>query len=345
MSFTRLMQTGFELNSILAEISAISSVFVVTSSTQAKTGTYSARTWDIYSFDWVHSDFLTQCRLGFFVYHNGVFTGDPPIFRARLGSTNILSLQWRLSTGELVAWSGDWDGGGDELATCAEGDFASTGEWIHVGIDFKIDTTGWFYVYINGSPVITFAGDTNDAGTQMDTFKFLGGTLINGQWNQYVYVDDIYIDNSSGEGSAVPAPGYRYGLIKPNADGYQNDWTPLGGGDNYVEVDEIPPDDDTSYVTTDVTAQIDAYDLTSVSIPTDYSIASMIPFAYCKKLDAAATLQLKLGSRLSGTNSVGSAQDLDTSYAIRFDRQTTKPGGGSWAESDANSMQAIIESS
>lgn len=37
-------------------------------------------------------------------------------------------------------------------------------------------------------------------------------------------------------------------ILRPDEDGYYNDWTPLGGGSRYVEVDEVTPDEDTSYI-------------------------------------------------------------------------------------------------
>lgn len=50
--------------------------------------------------------------------------------------------------------------------------------------------------------------------------------------------------------------------FRPNADGHEIDFTPLGGGDNYVEVDEVISDEDTTYVSIAKANQEDYYDIT-----------------------------------------------------------------------------------
>ena len=45
--------------------------------------------------------------------------------------------------------------------------------------------------------------------------------------------------------------------LRPNGIGSAEEWTPLGGGDNYVEVGEAVRDDDTSYVSTTIEGETD----------------------------------------------------------------------------------------
>lgn len=53
-------------------------------------------------------------------------------------------------------------------------------------------------------------------------------------------------------------------LSSPNAEGHELDWTPKGGGDHYVEVDDTPgsPDDDTTYISVSSGNQEDYWQLT-----------------------------------------------------------------------------------
>ena len=59
----------------------------------------------------------------------------------------------------------------------------------------------------------------------------------------YYFISKLNEHASNPWRVTVADPTY-YAVFRPaDEDGHENDWTPLGGGDHYVEVDEVTPDD------------------------------------------------------------------------------------------------------
>lgn len=344
MAITRLHQCGFEYGATITEMSISSATFVVGSTSRQKTGSYSGRIsgagTDAYIF-YTHSSTTSQARTSFYFNHSGPSAGDTPnIFVAKNGSTPILTLEYDAVGGNFKIYSGS--SAGTLLDTQSVPSFSTTNNWFHIGIDFKLDNSGWFYVYLDGVAVISFTGDTNDAGAVMDTF-FYGADSSTDTFLNFTYYDDIYIDDTTGEGAPAVVPSYQFELIRPDADGYSSAWTPSTGTNHYALVDETPPNT-TDYITTASAANIDAFSLGTYTTPVGRTISAVIPQAYALKVDAGGTVNLKVGTRLSGSNSMSGTKTLTTSYKHFYDRQTTKPGGGSWTDTDVNNSELVIES-
>ena len=85
---------------------------------------------------------------------------------------------------------------------------------------------------INDAPNLTEAGFTMAA---------LGGYMTGGLLS---YFDDLYITKTEFLGDI------KIYVIRPDGEGHTNDWTSSNGGANYLEVDDVDPDDDASYIAT-----------------------------------------------------------------------------------------------
>lgn len=217
------------------------------------------------------------------------------------------------------------------------------GDHFHIALDAKINaSSGWAYVYKDGAELMSFSGNTDSTNIEQAGFGGWSATAASGAVTQYF--DDMYIDDTTGEGAAAALPIKRFYFITPDGNGNYADWvgSDADSTDNYLLVDDVPPDDDTTYVETTSVDQFDSYTMTTHTLDSGQSFIALIPIAYAKR--EGSTEQIALGTRLSSTDSIGSDQNLPTSYGFVWERQITKPGGGSWGQSDVNGVETVIKS-
>ena len=347
MSFTRIWQSGAEMQHVneLEELASSTyggaSNFTI-SSTKAKTGTYSFRG-EANSYPRGKAVSATQIRAGAFVNHTSV-GGASSLFKAILflvttsGGVADAYVIWNGATGDLELYVG---GSMVDSINVATAGFDTTNTWYHLGFTYKADSsTGFVSLYRDGVQILNWTGNT---GTAITGVYFHGDKGSSGGWANYAYWDDFYVDSASGEADAAP-PSNRLMWQAVSGAGASAAWTASGAGSNYQCVDDGVPNDDTDYVLASSSGLVDYYATGDITLPTGYSVVALIPCAWAKKTDAGTGSQLKLGSRLSSTDSTGSAQTLATTYGPIMERQTTKPGGGSWSETDVNNSQVKIES-
>lgn len=332
MTITRLRQMGAELHDILTEFTSRSNTGVVTSNTQAQSGSYSFRFLQDFTASIVLDATYTQLRVGFFAHHVGTGTGDDPsLITFRGGGATSIDLRW--------------DGGAQTfnlyrdttlIDSVLSAGFAAESAWHHIGVDLNMaNSGGWFYLYLDGVEIMSFDGDTIGAVSSIDTVRF-GSGRTNQTWDDYLYIDDIYIENLSGESAPVAPPDYRFLPVTPNGNGYISQWDGNDGNstDNYLLVDDIPPDSDTTYVESAISGEADSYTMTNPTIPTGWEVSAVIPLAVAKKLNAGGALNLKLETRttISGSPSyaTSSAIVLGTAYALAWERRPLNPSGGAW---------------
>jgi hypothetical protein len=207
-------------------------------------------------------------------------------------------------------------------------------DFYHLGIDAYIHSaSGWAYVYVDGAEVMSFNGNTGDADITQIIYGFLGGGAVQ-------YWDDFYIDDMTGEASPTAPPIKRFYPLIPNGDGNYSQWTPIPTGSHYLNVDDRPSDGDTSYLESVSAGLYDSFTMDTFTLDTNEDIIAMIPFSLAKR--GSTTELLALGTRSSGTDSIGSSQNLSTSYNYVWERQTTGSLGSSWNQSYMDSVEVVI---
>lgn len=108
--------------------------------------------------------------------------------------------------------------------------------WYRLG--FKCVSGAW-EVRVNGS--VELSGTDSISGT-MNTLEVGKSRNRNNQTVNF-YFDDVLVSDSALPADAVVK------LLVPNANGTYGDWAVgAGSGSHYEIVDEVPPDDDTSYL-------------------------------------------------------------------------------------------------
>jgi len=136
-------------------------------------------------------------------------------------------------------------GGTVEIGRSATLISPDTWNYIEIKIAFH-NTAGTLEMRLNGSsvagiPEITSLDTSLSGDAECDSIIFFGSNDI------APILDDVYILNTSGSRLNDFIGDVRIETIYPTGVGASSDWTPLAGT-NWEAVDELVPDDDTTYV-------------------------------------------------------------------------------------------------
>lgn len=167
-------------------------------------------------------------------------------------------------------------------------------------------------------------------------------------WHDYHFYSgcSFYIDNvvtihdlGGGRVTAIGDDSTVRGLI-PELD-VTAQWTPLGGGSNFVEVDDPNRDNDTTYVDSADPVKEDLFDLTDLPLPISLAYG-VIARTVAQRQDVDNERDLAQIVELSGgTRSTGSGQQTD---ATKYDELSTifetAPDGGAWDETKLNGLRS-----
>ena len=341
MSYTRFWQAGAELatGSEIDNAATLGAAAVSAQTTKAKTGTYSFRfAGDTYASGKALSS-AAAVRAGFYINHAGVSgTASREAILVYMPASSNIIIDWLTTDNTLRIKEASTVRASVAVGTAG---ISSTDVWYHIGVVYKGGACGFITIYVDGVPVLTYSGSLP---TTVSGFYVGGrGTAFNA-WNNFLYVDDLYIDVGDGSESDAPPSSLRFLWSQANAAGTSTNLSVSPSGSNYQAVDEAPPNGDTDYVYASASGVKDSYNTADITVPAGHVVNAVIPTSWARRTDAGTDSRWKLGTLLSGTTVLGSALALGTGYGVIFERQTTKPGGGNWAESDVNSAEFVHES-
>lgn len=217
-----------------------------------------------------------------------------------------------------------------ELARSATG-VVVTGVSAHW--EFKVtiaDAGGVAEVLKNGVSVVSFSGDTRNAGNaSVNKIQWNG-------WSANVNTDisDLYYGATGaywGDGTVA--------YLAPNGNGNSSQWVGSDGNstDNYLLVDETPYNDDTDYVTSGTPGDKDTYAFGNLAVSSG-TVQTVQLSARFRKDDAGARSIVTV-ARLSATETDSAVVTAGSTYGYATDSRTTKPGGGSWSITDVNNAE------
>lgn len=131
--------------------------------------------------------------------------------------------------------------------------------------------------------------------------------------------DDFYLFDQSGSTNNDFLGPMNIETLLPNASGTNSDWTVLTGPSNYEDVDEDPPDGDTTYVSTNTVGDKDSYNFADLAM-TAGTIHTVQINQYAKKTGIGTrTLNVAVESNATSTTT-GTANSLSGDY--KFERNT-----------------------
>jgi len=250
------------------------------------------------------------------------------------GVTQHLGLRF-LTTGQVVLVRGS-----TVIATSVASGLVTVNTWAYWEMSATIhDTTGSVEVRINGTPVISFTGDTKNAGT---------ATTIDAiSWHQSGVtsatpsIDDLYILNDLGSTNNNFLGDIRIQTLVPDGAGSVTQLSPLGVANNWDNVNEVPSSGaDFNYSGT--VGHRDLYSMTNLTAGTTVVFA-VVPHIIARKTDSgviAAKTALKHGA----TVATGTTQTLGTSSDVYATVHEINPSTGvAWTVGDLASLEAGVE--
>lgn len=156
--------------------------------------------------------------------------------------------------------------------------------------------------------------------------------------------DDLRVFDSTGARDNAVLGDTRIITKMPTGAGDFAQWTAHGAGSNYACCNEIPPDDDTTYVASSTIAQEDSYAMQSAGLlvaPNFLVVRQRI------RKDDSAARGFQGGVRSAGVNGFGPVITVPSSYAFFDTPIPNDPNTGfPWTASGADSAQvAKLEAS
>lgn len=257
----RLWSCGFELNSLTVgvEITAMAgSPQVLT--TAARSGTYGLRVnaaaAENVGFTFAASNQTAPFYFRSYIQVVALPTGSVDFYRAASSTAAKINIRIR-ADGKLELWNIE-----DTLQMGSTStQVLSTGVWYR--LELLVDTTTIAStsaeVRLDGVSIIT---GTANLATGINRL-FLGQTASDATLD--MYFDDVAVNDTTGSFQNSWVGSGRIIHLRPNAAGDSTQWTPLAST-NFSQVQEVTPDDATTYVSDTVLSQTDLYNVDNSGI-------------------------------------------------------------------------------
>lgn len=213
--------------------------------------------------------------------------------------------------------------------------------WYYIEVKITINnTTGVFAVKLNGVSELNLTSqDTQNGGTGViDNYRL--GYNGSGQASDPAFYDDHVMLDTTGSAPNNDFIGdVRVEALLPNGNGNSSQWVgqDADSTDNYLNVDEASPDDNTTYNESGTVSNKDTYAYSNLT-PGSGTVYGVQIVPYARKTDSGSRSIVSV-ARLSATEVDSSNKALTTTYLYLPDMRETKPGGGAWSVSDVNSAE------
>lgn len=236
--------------------------------------------------------------------------------------------EWGINTiGQLVVMRS-----GTVLGTSTR--LLDVGIWYYIELKVTVNnSTGSFELRVNGEAWITGSGvDTQQSGNAYANGyrvgQLGGGTTSIG----VTRVDDLYYaDDWLGD--------IRVDTLYPSGNGNSSLWVGSDGNstDNYLLVDETPPNDGTDYVGSPTVGDLDTYAFGD--LPVAGTVHAVKVKMRAAKNDAGAK-SINAVVRDSGTDYDGASQAVSTSYLYYDELYLTNPAtAAAWTDTEVNAAE------
>ena len=300
---------------------------------------------------------------------NGIVTGRYGGGAAQVASasngitTNPLGAVATRTVGFAVYFAGSIPGATYVVAAFLDGSSTQVDFRINSGGTFSVTRNGtvlgtssssvtgstWYYVEfqatIHGSAGayrldVTVAGTTSTwlsatgVNTQATGNASSDRVQIMGTAGIWMYVDDLYILNSSGAVNNTLLGERRVLTTLANADGAVAQWTPDSGTAHYSRVNEANPDGDTSYVSSSTAGQTDTYQFPDITA----AVVNAVQVTVTARKDDTGARTVCAVYRAGGTNYDGAAFSPAVTYTGHRTVFETNPAtSAAWTAAAVNS--------
>lgn len=229
------------------------------------------------------------------------------------------------------------------IATSSPGVFQYPDTQYFIEMKCLIDNAaGTAEVYINGVQVINASG----LDTQQTANAYVDQVEIGGVQSGYDYdqrYDDFYVcDDSGGYCNDFLSDSGIY-LLMPEGVGAHADWTPLVGA-NWQEVDDNPPDDDTTYNSSATATDRDSFEMEDLPGGIAGTVHAVGIVINCRK-DDAGVRTIEPAVRSGGADYDGAGVNVADTYAFHIMEpwETDPDTAAPWLVASVNAMEAGYE--
>jgi hypothetical protein len=198
------------------------------------------------------------------------------------------------------------------------------------------DINGSYEVRVNGGTIAAESGiNTTTSSLAANRFRLGQQTAILGT----VDWDDFYLLDSSGSMLNDFLGPIHIETLLPNGVGVNSEWDVLTGPNNYQDVDESPPDGDTSYVFSNTVGEKDTYAFSNLSM-TAGTIHAVRINHYARKT-GIGTRTINTAVVSNSTNyQIGPANSIISVYKFLSNNVEVDPNTSSaWSISGLNSAE------
>ena len=217
--------------------------------------------------------------------------------------------------------------------------------WHCIEIRLLVDNAaGAVQVKVDGTQIIDFAGDTQDSvNADVQAFSFCDSPH-GGDGLTATYYDDIAFNDTSGGINDTWIGRGGIPAIFPIGAGASTDLDlfPNTGEANWEDVDEAPPNDDTSYVFDDLVDDHDSYEMDDLIVAGTVAAVQWLARA---RSDLVGAPEIARILRVGGVDYQGVDVAIDTTYDYYpeiFD-EDPNAGPGAWTVAAVNGMEAGVK--
>ena len=237
-------------------------------------------------------------------------------------------------------------GDGTELGRTS-GVVLTPGVWhyLEMKVFLSNSATGTVEVFLDGFRVINL--DTivtsNGGADVIDRVIFRSPSLNSGHDTLW---DDCYIcDGVGGAPHNTILGDCRIDQIIPNGDGNYTEFVttvPSSPATHWDKVEEVPPDDDTSYNNGTAVNQRDTFTMSALTAITSQTIFGVQQVSHARHDGSATNMENRL--RISASDFSGVSQALPSSYGYILEVWEDDPNAGPlWTESVINGLESGYE--
>jgi hypothetical protein len=355
----RLLTTGFELEELIEHngsvIRTLSAASHQIQSTLKRTGNYA---WYIDCRSTPTNGFICcthtinevselYARIAIYVSRNDGSSSNVQNFLSLFYFTNNqLFLGLRSDDMRLRVGYGSGELGQTSPTVVATGNVTITYNNWYV-VELHVAISGAYYegsVKVNGVTDFTFAFSRGDGSPYINIIKF-GFNGAGTMKGCDIYLDDIAINDTTGDyQNSWPGTGGVY-LLKPNGEGTVQQWTPSEGTVHYTLVDEIPKNT-TDWVYDQISGHVELFALED--LPSEVTSVQLVEVVYQAALAEAGVNDIRDVIRHNGNNYSGTTEAVATvapNYKLYKGQTRYIEAGGTlpWTPAQVNALEAGIE--
>ena len=200
------------------------------------------------------------------------------------------------------------------------------------------NSVGTIETRVNGNTDLILTGQNTQAtGNSTANVLSLGLMQNNTGGTQTITYDDLYLCDETGSANNNFLGDCRVECLLPIGAGSEAQWTPLSGA-NYANVDEVVPDDDTTYNKSNTVGGVDTYVMADLVSAT--GLIYGVQYLEFARKDNAGSRFIAPVARIGGTDYAGSAVGLGDSYVFTREIKELSPAtAAAWTLSEINAME------